>query len=610
MKSMQTKHIQLRLADCGWKEAATPTQQNASEAFSFITETLALPLLTLKMDIYHVGKEDESDDHKFVNERLLEVAVPDEPIDGRIITLEECLETYFNNRIEVRRYLERRNTATSIQSRWSVDSNKEHVSHIEIVGDKESRPSTPLATAIASEAGIKPQRRPSYLRQRAPSIVKEYFVSEKSDVVECAFPIEEEDGHLSRKRAGSLRREILMPAFQFFSLIPWYTDTKPSNDAQVAAHFSSARPMLGICLKRYSMGANGQAIRLSTRVDIPLEIALPHFIQDDAMSRNGPAFGNFKLSLQSAVCHRGNSVNSGHYVSLVRSQDPTADESNNSSTAIVTNDSPEMQWLRLDDIAKERVAFVDAEKFLRHETPYLLFYQVLPIDGDPENSNSSWKSLESEGLPTYAESLRRDFGVPDPSSSFQNANGMSENVVQSEKAVKEATASQDYHFTPFTNNNNDLQNTGQSQTPTSKAHSSDSGYLSAPPEDLKFNNNQQNSRGRTIRKSLERPRMSRSLSRFAGRFVKEKSDDGPAVNPGNAPRDGNHTTPQPSQREPAAIENTKSSNEQQGRSQKESKQRNRLSHHSGGVVSGAHQHQYPFKGKHRGEKPERECKLM
>ena len=49
-----------------------------------------MPLLTLKMDIYHTGREDKEDDHKFVNERLLEVAIP-EPEEGRVITLEDCL---------------------------------------------------------------------------------------------------------------------------------------------------------------------------------------------------------------------------------------------------------------------------------------------------------------------------------------------------------------------------------------------------------------------------------------------------------------------------------------------------------------------------------------
>ena len=86
------------MADCGWSDAANLHQQDASEAFTFITEKLELPLLTLKMDIYHTGKEDLTDDHKFINERLLEVAIP-EAVEGQTITLEDCLESYFNNRI-------------------------------------------------------------------------------------------------------------------------------------------------------------------------------------------------------------------------------------------------------------------------------------------------------------------------------------------------------------------------------------------------------------------------------------------------------------------------------------------------------------------------------
>lgn len=98
--------MQEALSECGWPEAANLCQQDASEAFTFVTEKLELPLLTLKMDIYHTGKEDVADDHKFINERLLEVAIPPEHEDGTAITLEECLEAYFNNKIEVKRYLQ------------------------------------------------------------------------------------------------------------------------------------------------------------------------------------------------------------------------------------------------------------------------------------------------------------------------------------------------------------------------------------------------------------------------------------------------------------------------------------------------------------------------
>lgn len=61
------ERLQNSLAECGWPDAALLEQQDASEAFTFITGVLELPLLTLKMDIYHTGKEDASDDHKFVN---------------------------------------------------------------------------------------------------------------------------------------------------------------------------------------------------------------------------------------------------------------------------------------------------------------------------------------------------------------------------------------------------------------------------------------------------------------------------------------------------------------------------------------------------------------
>lgn len=192
-------------------------QQDASEAFSFITETLALPLLTLKMDIFHTGKEEENDDHRFVNERLLEVAVPKEPEDGRIITLEECLETYFNNKIEVKRYLERKNTLKSVRSQISFDSNKASTSHIESVELDGSIP-TPLSPSAPSTTFSKSPTQALNFRQRAPSIIQEHFFSEKHETFGLSSPIEEKGSVKGRPRAGSVR-QVMMPAFQFFSLL-------------------------------------------------------------------------------------------------------------------------------------------------------------------------------------------------------------------------------------------------------------------------------------------------------------------------------------------------------------------------------------------------------
>ncbi|KAL8685142.1 MAG: hypothetical protein Q9218_007949 [Villophora microphyllina] len=376
-----TMLIQQALADCGWPEAAEIHQQDASEAFSFIAEKLNLPLITLKVDIFHAGKVEDGSDHKFVSERLLEVAVPEDHSDGSTITLEDCLTTYFNNRIEVKRYLQRTQSIGLSMAKASFDLEKGYATHIETVECDESSPSTPppLPTQFRSP------RRPAGSRVRAPSIIQEY-ISEKSDGLDAPGYESPKGG---RRRTGSIRKEVLMPAWQFFKLIPWYTNTEEiTNDAQLAAHFSEERPVLGICLKRYSFELNGEATRRSTHIDIPLEFALPHFIEDDSMAEDAPPIGNFKISLQSAVCHRGKKVDSGHYIGLVRTPNP--------------NDPHQDRWMRLDDLAPERVAEVEINQFLRDETPYLLFYQILPLDGDPGNIADAEVPIGDDSPPAYS----------------------------------------------------------------------------------------------------------------------------------------------------------------------------------------------------------------
>ncbi|KAF2841591.1 cysteine proteinase [Patellaria atrata CBS 101060] len=374
------KHIQEALSSCGWEDAEMLHQQDVSEAFTFITGTLELPLLTLKMDIYHTGKEDAADDHKFVNERLLEVAIPAEPSEGNdMIKLEDCLETYFNNKIEVKRYLARRNT---MQHAGPVDKAKNSSIYVETVEVPMTPDSpsalTPIGTPISTH-------RPLTGRTRADSIFSQRHVltDEKRSMDNVSIMS-------GRTRANSLRREVLMPAWQFFSLIPWYTDNAPTNDLQVAAHFTETRPMLGICLKRYSMLPDGTSKKNNAYIDIPLEIGLPHFISDEQMKEDGPIYGNFKLSLQSVVCHRGNSTNSGHYIALVRcpiagtNHGPVADDSGRSPLS-ASNES----WMRLDDLAKERVVYVNIYDAMKEESPYLLFYQVQPIDWDPDKQSTA-----------------------------------------------------------------------------------------------------------------------------------------------------------------------------------------------------------------------------
>jgi len=406
-----TEHLQSALAECGWAEAARLKQQDPSEAFTFITGQLELPLLTLKMDLYHTGKEDPQDDHKFVNERLLEVAIPDEPSEGRsVITLEDCLEHYFNNRIEVKRHLEmrRRNTLRSMHSLDSVTKvDKEPGTHIEVVeldGADTPMAQSPMVEMSAAQSLDPVKRlRPTAGRKRADSIFSQRKVSltgldpEKIETTDDPNAMRDVKG-----RKLSTRTEVLMPAWQFFKLLPWYTDHLPTSDAQVATHFSKKRPVLGICLKRYFYTNTGQATRRDTYIDIPLEIGVPNFVSDDSMQDEGPLVGNFRLILQSVVCHRGVSVNSGHYVTLCRGRASNASNApqrrSQSRRGSAESDDIDDPWMRFDDLAKERVSYVNIHDALKQETPYLVFYQVVPIGDDGHSIHD---------LPSYTEATSR-----------------------------------------------------------------------------------------------------------------------------------------------------------------------------------------------------------
>jgi hypothetical protein len=206
-----TKVLQDTLAECGWVEAAELHQQDASEAFTFITGKLDLPLLTLKMDIYHTGREDTTDDHRFINERLLEVAIPPDPTGQRTeITLEECLEDYFNNRIEVRRYMERRSTITSMRKASAV-----HVESVEVESD--SSPVTPVLSPVSPVGQASPSRPAN--RHRTPSIIQERYIPSRNESGYSSLATVDSKDSSRRSRAGSVRKEVMMPAWQFFSLI-------------------------------------------------------------------------------------------------------------------------------------------------------------------------------------------------------------------------------------------------------------------------------------------------------------------------------------------------------------------------------------------------------
>ncbi|KAL2197629.1 ubiquitin carboxyl-terminal hydrolase-domain-containing protein [Corynascus similis CBS 632.67] len=416
-----TEHIQLALAECGWKDAALLEQQDTSEAFAFIADALQLPLLALQMDLFHQGKGD-ADDHKVVHERCLNLPIPPDT-EGKGIKLEDCMEAYFNNKVDVLRDSpeDKKSTdkpalspestirmvpadedetpradedITQLQRRWTT--------HGDIV---QSPVSVSTSDSIASPS-----------RTRSTSIIQRFVVDGKNSGAPTTDP--EARGLLQRaRRTGStVVKAVTIPAWQFYRLIPWNasTNSAPSSDMELARHFNQ-RPVVAICLKRYTMTENGVPIRQNTFIDIPDSLRLPHFMvvedsKEGDQDTNGLSQG-YKLVLQSAICHRGDSIHSGHYVAYARVA-PKLLTDNRRHDHDPPPDYEEPQWVRFDDLAIEkRVEPIDdIQECLRRqeEMPYVLIYQIVPMV-DVTSTSTDGSVTEP---PCYVESTTTVPGTP------------------------------------------------------------------------------------------------------------------------------------------------------------------------------------------------------
>ncbi|KAK8855535.1 cysteine proteinase [Apiospora arundinis] len=433
IQSDMTEHIQNALAACGWNDAKLLEQQDTSEAFAFITETLQLPLLPLQVDLFHQGKNDEAD-HKVVYERLLNLAVPD--AEGKEVKLEDCLEEYFNSQVDVHRddleesKTTRRVTLTPTPRASTVQAAPSTpLSTIRLVsnGDDEGTSggssgtdeeeghdhSTPLerrwterpSTATSVESHTRPQR------SRTESLIQRVVLDEQAKSTDGA---DNASLFARAKRTASVVKAVTIPAWQFFRLIPWHSTSdaqEPQNDLEVARHFSQ-RPVVGICLKRYMVDENGVPKRQNTFIDIPDSLRLPHFIVDDRHVEENGLSTDYKLVLQSVVCHRGDSLHSGHYISFVRVA-PKLLTDNRRHDSDPPPDYEEAQWVLFDDLSYEnRVSTVDdIKQSLKDEMPYLLFYQIVPIvdvtasstdgtDAEPPSYDDSAVALKTAGTAT------------------------------------------------------------------------------------------------------------------------------------------------------------------------------------------------------------------
>ncbi|KAM0287419.1 hypothetical protein ACHAQH_000369 [Verticillium albo-atrum] len=420
-----TKLIQDSLAECGWQDAKELEQQDTSEAFAFITETLQLPLLQLQVDLFHQGKNDD-DDHKIVNERLLNLAVPPDP-EGKGLRLEDCLEEYFNTQVDVLRDSNqdekrdaRRPAASRLNTIRVVTHNEEIESPTNGVVASPVDMSPVLARRMTDSAdalinGETAESSRPVPRHRSTSVIQHVLVDGKGR------PAETDNSTLlerARRKSSTVVKAVTIPAWQFFRLIPWHSagHSEPQNDLDVAVKFSQ-RPVVGICLKRYGLSDRMVPQRLNTFIDIPDSLRLPHFMLADEKHLEEDPNGfstEYKLVLQSVVCHRGESVNSGHYIAFSRVA-PKLLTDNRRHDLDPPPDYEEAQWARFDDLhLDERVTYVDdIKQSIKEEMPYLLFYQIVPMvevvsadetETEPPSYADSKASIATSTEPSLADS--------------------------------------------------------------------------------------------------------------------------------------------------------------------------------------------------------------
>jgi hypothetical protein len=221
---LQTEHIQQALAECGWKDAAFLEQQDTSEAFAFIADALQLPLLALQMDLFHDGKGDV-DDHKVVHERCLNLPIPPDT-EGKGIKLEDCMEAYFNNKVDVLRdspednkYADRPTLSPQSTIRMvpeeEPETPHEHAENMHL-----QRRWTTHGSVVQSPVSVSnPDPAPSGSRTRSTSIIQRIVVNEKHS---GGPPADAETRSLlqrARRTGSTVVKAVTIPAWQFYRLI-------------------------------------------------------------------------------------------------------------------------------------------------------------------------------------------------------------------------------------------------------------------------------------------------------------------------------------------------------------------------------------------------------
>lgn len=174
------------------------------------------------MDLFHQGKGDV-DDHKVVHERCLNLPVPPDT-EGKGIKLEDCMEAYFNNKVDVLRdSLEEKKSADKFAT-LSPQSTIHVVHEDEAEASQESTENPQLQRRWTTQGPIvqspvsAPDSDPGP-RARSTSIIQRIVVNEKATTGSPPDPETRSLLQRAKRTGSSVVKAITIPAWQFYRLI-------------------------------------------------------------------------------------------------------------------------------------------------------------------------------------------------------------------------------------------------------------------------------------------------------------------------------------------------------------------------------------------------------
>ncbi|APA15419.1 hypothetical protein sscle_14g101890 [Sclerotinia sclerotiorum 1980 UF-70] len=363
-----TERILDCLHECGWDDFKKDEEQDPTEAHMKIGDILNWPMLNLRVDYEHGGIV-EQDDHRTSQERTIPVSIPTDQDCQGPLKLEKCIEYSLASFVKINRRIEPRLPETA--------ENHDEKPIQEHVEDVEAEPATPPATPLEMIG------QSSFHNQLVREVTQDRTSLYRSM-----------SRNSTRKGADG---EVEVDAFILSRLIRpsnlWSSKPAPANNQEFAHRIQEHKPMLGFDLKRYCMvmGMDGKEMlqKNKTHIDIPKKMKLPHIVEgkEDEENENDIIISNrYELVLRSMICHRGESIKRGHYISLVRLDDETDGELDfaGSNDSQQPPDYVEERWVVHDDIARDgnRVARVDIDEALatdKYGTPVTLWYEFVPI---------------------------------------------------------------------------------------------------------------------------------------------------------------------------------------------------------------------------------------